>query len=204
MWWCVRQGKSPSFIGTLPYAITDWTYRLSMGLAEHRRWPDNTVIQTKCLVYAGLLAHYAQDACMPLHATIHWDGRAEENGDSPHTGIHNRVDALLQKVSLNESPLLDANEIPFDSVLAACFAQLQASNRLVDTIYAWEDAIPEADRGLDPKSPIWSFMQERLRESALFTARLYVTAWGKSLDVTMPEWHERSAPIESAASSSRR
>ena len=61
-WWCVRKGKSASYVGTLPYAVTDWTYRLAIGLAEYRRWPDNPAIQTKCLVYAGILAHYAQDA----------------------------------------------------------------------------------------------------------------------------------------------
>ena len=195
-WWCVRKGKSTSFVGTLPYAITDWTYRLTIGLAEHRRWPDNAVIQTKCLVYAGILAHYAQDACMPLHATIHWDGRADENGDSPHTGIHSSVDALLQKVPLNESPLLDSTEIPFDSVLDACFAQLQASNQLVDAIYEWEDAIPEADQALDPQSPLWPVVQERLAQTALFTARLYVTAWDTSQHVIIPEWHERGTQTD--------
>jgi len=191
-WWCVRQGRSPSFIGTLPYAVTDWTYRLAIALAEYRRWPDNPVIQTKCLVYAGILSHYAQDACMPLHATVHWDGPADENGDSPHTGIHSRVDALLEKVTLDESPLLDPNESTFESVLNAIFTQVHASNQLVDTVYDFENLIPEADQPIDPQSALWRFMQERLRETSLFTARLYVTAWKKSTRVEIPEWHERS------------
>lgn len=195
-WWCVRQGRSTSFIGTLPYAVTEWTYRLAIALAEHRRWPDNPAIQAKCLVYAGILSHYTEDACMPLHATIHWDGRADENGDSPHTGIHSKVDALLEKVSLETSPLLDPNETAFASVLDAIFAQLHASNRLVDKVYEFEDAIPEADEPLDPQSPLWPFMQERLRETSLFTARLYVTAWEKSTQVEIPAWHDRSLPVE--------
>jgi hypothetical protein len=157
-WWCVRKGRSTSFIGTLPYAVTDWTYRLAMGLAEYRRWPDNPAIQTKCLVYAGILAHYAQDACMPLHATIHWDGRADENGNSPHTGIHSKIDALLQKVSLEESPILDPNEPETASVLDAIFAQLHASQQLVDTVYELENTLPEADQPIDPQSALWSFM----------------------------------------------
>jgi hypothetical protein len=199
-WWCVRKGKSASYIGTLPYAVTDWTYRLAIGLAEYRRWPDNPAIQTKCLVYAGILAHYAQDACMPLHATIHWDGRADEDGNSPHTGIHSRVDALLQKVTLEEAPILDPNKPEIESVLDAIFAQLHASQKLVDTVYEFENTIPEADQPIDPQSELWTFMQERLRETSLFTARLFVTAFQKSIQVEIPEWHDRAIPIHNTHS----
>jgi len=191
-WWCVRKGKSTSYIGTLPYAVTDWTYRLAIGLAEYRRWPDNPAIQSKCLVYAGILAHYAQDACMPLHATIHWDGRADETGYSSRTGIHSRVDALLQKVSLDESPILDPNEPKIESVLDAIFMQLHTSQQLVDLVYELEYTIPEEDQPIDPQSELWTFMQERLRETSLFTARLFVTAFHKSTQVEIPEWHDRS------------
>ena len=83
-------------LGLLPYAIAETTYMLSLALAEHHRWPDNQAIQSKCLVYAGLLSHYAEDACMPLHATVHWDGRVLPNGQSPRTGIHSRVDGLTE------------------------------------------------------------------------------------------------------------
>jgi len=191
-WWCVRKGRSTSYVGTLPYAVTEWTYRLCIALAEYRRWPDNPAIQTKCLVYAGILAHYAEDACMPLHATIHWDGRANENGNSPHTGIHSKVDALLQKVTAEESPILGPDETAFDSVLDAIFAQLHASNQLVDAVYELENTVPEVDQPINPQSPLWTFMQERLRETSLFTARLFVTAFQKSTQVEIPEWHVRA------------
>jgi len=96
-WWCVRHGMSASTVGTLPYAVTDWTYRLAVALAEHRRWPDDPAVQAKALVYAGLLAHYAQDLCMPLHTTIHYDGRVQTGKSSPKTGIHAALDGLLEQ-----------------------------------------------------------------------------------------------------------
>ena len=81
--WCVKKGIHPSKVGLLPYAITEWTQRLSVALAEHRKWPDNPHIRAKALVYAGMLAHYAADLCQPLHTTIHYDGRAKADKSSP-------------------------------------------------------------------------------------------------------------------------
>ncbi len=66
--------------------MTEWTFRLTITLAEYRRWPDNPAIRAKCLVYAGILAHCAEDVRTPLHATIHRDGTANENGNSPVLG----------------------------------------------------------------------------------------------------------------------
>jgi hypothetical protein len=90
---------------TLPYAIAEWTERLSIAFAEHRKYPANPYIQNKCLVYAGFLAHYAQDLCMPLHTTIHHDGRANPDGSTPKTGIHPRVDSLVEKLDMQPAQL---------------------------------------------------------------------------------------------------
>ncbi|MCD6364658.1 MAG: hypothetical protein J7M14_02160, partial [Planctomycetes bacterium] len=85
---CNSKGIKPNHVGMLPYAVTEWTQRLMVAFAEYRKWPDNPHVHTKCLVYAGLLAHYAEDACQPLHTTIHYDGRATADGRSPRSGIH--------------------------------------------------------------------------------------------------------------------
>lgn len=84
-------------VGTLPYAVAELTEKLAIALAEHRKWPQDKGIQAKCLVYAGLLAHYAEDLCQPLHTTIDYDGRAV-GGKSPRSGIHLKVDSLLGRV----------------------------------------------------------------------------------------------------------
>ena len=64
---CAKKGIDPSKVGLVPYAVIEWTQQLSLAFAEHRRWPDDPHIQAKCLVYAGLLSHYAADLCQPLH-----------------------------------------------------------------------------------------------------------------------------------------
>jgi hypothetical protein len=191
--WCLNHHLWFSNVGTLPYVVTEWTYRLAAALAEHRRWPKDPAIQAKCLVYAGLLAHYGQDMCMPLHATIDYDGRATANGDSPHTGIHAKVDALLAKVTLLESKQVDPNSLaPIQDVLAVCLDQVRESHGQVDRIYALEQDLPDANAPLRPGSAVEAFAQDRLRITSEFTARLFLTAWQKSLSVEIPEWHSRT------------
>ncbi len=85
----------PSKVGYAPYAATEWTERLAIACAEHRRWPENETIKAKCLVYSGILAHYAQDICQPLHVTIHFDGHADADGKVPNTRINVGVYSLI-------------------------------------------------------------------------------------------------------------
>ena len=192
-WWCIRHGTSSHTVGTLPYAVAEATYRLAIGLAEHRRWPDDPAVQTKCLVYAGLLAHYAQDVCMPLHATIHYDGRAKTNGSSPHTGIHAAVDGLLEETVTLSPVAIDPNEaLAFQDVLAAVYGQIKASHTQVSRVYELERDLLGRTDPLQPGSEVAQFAVERLRATALFTARIYATAWAKSIGVVIPEWHQRT------------
>lgn len=192
-WWCVRHGMSASTVGTLPYAVTEWTYRLAVALAEHRRWPEDTAIQAKALVYAGLLAHYAQDLCMPLHTTIHYDGRVQAGGSSPKTGIHAALDGLLEQTPTLGPVRIDPNEVAaFPDVLAAAYEQIKAGHGLVDRVYELEQELLGLTGPLEPGSAVAEFAVERLQATVLFTARIYATAWAKSLEVVIPEWHHRT------------
>ena len=88
---CASQGIAPDKVGFLPFSVAEWTQRLAVAFAEHRRWPDNPFIRAKCLMYAGFIAHYAQDLCQPLHVTMYYDGRPGPDGSLQPTGIHARV-----------------------------------------------------------------------------------------------------------------
>lgn len=100
-----RKRIQPSKVGLLPYAVVECTERLSVAFAEYREHPDDKVIQTKCLLYAAQLAHYAQDLCQPLHTTIDHDGRARPDGSSPHSGIHAKIDRMIGQLAEGQLPL---------------------------------------------------------------------------------------------------
>ena len=93
-------GQEPASTGFLPYAIVETFQELKLAFAEYRRWPDNPRIQSKILIIAGHLAHYAGDLCQPLHTTIHHDGRTKLGAGSPNTGIHFAVDGLIEATSI--------------------------------------------------------------------------------------------------------
>jgi hypothetical protein len=189
---CQRLEVDPAKAGTLPYAITEWTQKLTMAFAEHRAHPDNAHIRAKCLVYAGTLAHYAADLHMPLHTSIHWDGRAEEGVPYVRTGIHNKVDALPTKVPYNE---LFAEPLPTPLASSDVFTfvldELAKSHALVDRVYEMEQDYPEwDDLNLDNEA-VHAFTIERTRAAAAFTADLYLSAWRNSADITPPAWLDR-------------
>lgn len=190
---CAERGVKPAKVGLLPYAVSEWALRLAVALAEHRRAPDNPHIQAKCLVYAGILAHYAEDLCQPLHTTVHWDGRANPDGSSPRSGIHAKVDALLGKVPPAAAP--DARAIrpaALDDLLADVLAELGRSHALVETVYGLERDLPAGDAPLAADTPSARLAAERLVAAARFTASLYLTAWRQSEKVKLPEWYQRT------------
>ncbi|KKL90411.1 hypothetical protein LCGC14_1904960 [marine sediment metagenome] len=187
---CMDKEINPAKVGYLPYAIVEWTQRLTIAFAEHRKWPGNPRIRAKCLVYAGLLSHYAQDACQPLHTTIHYDGRAKADGSSPRSGVHAKVDALLHKLKATGKAVKPA---AYKDLFAAVIGQIRRSHKLVDRVYELADKLPAPDDPLPADSPVAAFAAERLSAAEQFTASLYLTAWTNSAKVELPDWHKRKA-----------
>ena len=184
---CVAAGQDPSQVGTVPYAVAEWTEKLALAFAQHRRWPENTLVQAQCLLTAASLGHYAEDLCQPLHATLHYDGRAGADGKSPRSGIHEKVDALPEKLKLDPQELAKGlTPAAADSLMPAILAQLRASNALVDSVYALEGELGNLE------SPqVRAFAEERARVAAGFTAGLYLRAWEISAAIELPEWLKR-------------
>ena len=186
---CAELGTSYHSVGTLPYVLAEWTERLAIAFQEHRKWPDNPIIQSKCLVYAGFVAHYAQDMCQPLHLTVHFNGRAKPDGSSPGTGIHENVDALIGRLKLKADDLAKDQEImPVEELLPAIFQQIKAGHRLVDSVYDLEEDLKNYQ---EPTPALVDFTNERAREAVRWTAALYLTAWRISDDISLPGWLNR-------------
>ena len=191
---CARHGLKPNKIGLLPYAVAEWTQRLTVAFAEHRAYPDNPHVRGKCLVYAGILAHYAQDLCQPLHVTVHWDGRAKPDGSSPRSGIHAKVDALLGKLHVDRRGVLGGIKIAaLDKLAPGVLAEIRRSHALVEAVYAMEKQVPAMTDPLPPDSDVGRFAAERLRACVRFTASLYLTAWRDSaaIKAKLPKWYHR-------------
>jgi hypothetical protein len=187
---------APRQVGFLPYTVTEGVQRLTMAFAEHRRWPADTRIQQRILVYAGLLSHYAADLQQPLHTSLHHDGRALPDGSSPHTGIHTLVDALFDTVPLDMTAL--ARELPVRDLgdpWTATLAAFAASHALVDEVYRLEEPMRASAAAGSPTAAVAAFAAERFRATANFLASLYTTAWQRSAEITFPAWHDRQPSL---------
>ena len=193
---CATKTLRPEKVGMLPYAVTEWTQKLTVAFAEYRAYPDDPAIRAKCLTYAGLLSHYAEDLCQPLHVTIHHDGRAKADGSSPRSGIHGKVDALLGKLKVDEPAVLKAvTPAPLEGdLLTAVLAEIGRSHALVERVYEMENDLPAMDAPLPEGGPAAKFTAERLTATVQFTASLYQTAWRDSAAIKLPKWYARPYP----------
>ncbi len=197
----LKNNLDPQDVGTLPYSLMESTERLTIAFAEHRKWPENPHIRMKCLIYAGWLAHYAQDLEMPLHVTVHHDGRVKADGKSPRSGIHSRLDSVIEKLA--EKHLLSATSLSQNqkieplqgNFLPAILKEIEYSRTNIDRAYELENSLPPTNEKLDwnADAPIIEFGTARGRDATRFTATLFLTAWKRSAEVKLPVWLEREA-----------
>ena len=190
---CFQNKVEPNDVGLLPYAVAEWTERLTIDFAQHRRWPQNKAIQNKCLVSAGTLAHYAEDLCQPLHVTIDHDGRANADGSSPKSGIHALVDGFVEVLELSTRELALGQKIEsVGELLPAVVAEIHNSRAQIETVYGLQAVLPKAGAKPGATDPaVIRFTNERSREATRFTAALFLTAWRRSADVELPVWLKR-------------
>jgi hypothetical protein len=189
---CCRLGVRPEKVGLLPYALTEGVERLAVAFAESRKWPTNRNIQEKCLMYAGRLGHYAEDACQPLHVSIHYDGRALADGASPKSGIHEKVDGLIENLKLTPAELAGGQKVvALDSLMRGVLAEIAASRLLVDSVYALEKDLAALAAKAPPSAALKRFTDGRGREAVRFTAALYLTAWKLSEGIVLEDWLDR-------------
>lgn len=192
---CHRLGVKPEEVGYLPYAIAEWTQRLAVAFAEHRAWPENEMIRHKCLVYAGFLSHYSQDICQPLHLTIHWDGRANPDGSSSRSGIHGKVDWLVEMLDLDPAELArSVSVVPVEGdIMDAMLEVVRLGNSLVDATYDLEPLLPKDEETPDTVDPkVVAFTRDRSEAAVRLTASLYQYAWTLSAGMKTSHWADRS------------
>ena len=184
---CYRVGVEPERVGLVPYALAEWTGRLAVAFAEHRKWPDDPAIRAKCLVYAGFVAHYAQDLTQPLHTTVHYDGIKQPDGTTIGKGIHELVDSSVERTALKSDELAQEIELTaHDSLMVAIVAALEESHAQVGLIYGIGDAWEDVD---DERMQV--VCQERAQAAVALTGSLFLTAWRRSDGMWLPGWLAR-------------
>lgn len=167
----------PEKAGLLPYAILDNYDRLRVAFYDHRQDPTNEAIRAKCLVHAGALAHYTADLAMPLHTTVHYDGRPDREGKMQQKGIHARIDAFPERNNFSAAELsrgltAKAPEEPFKQVVGS----ITDSHKHVDRCYT----VDAAGAVLKPTEASRQFFVERCRFGVQLTADLWLSAWQAS------------------------
>lgn len=190
---CYEHKVAPEKMGFLPYALGEWTERLAVAFAEYRKWPNNPHIQQKCLIYAGFIAHYAEDLCQPLHLTIHYDGRVLADGSKTDKGIHSKVDGLVELLALKPEDLARGQKIePMDDLMAGIMAEFTQGFALVDRVYDLGPRLPSAgDKAWKRDAGVVAFTEDRARTATRFTAQLYLTAWRMSEPLTFDDFINR-------------
>ena len=189
---CNQLNVKPEKAGFLIYTVVEWTERLAVAFTEHRRYPNNPHIQQKCLVYAGILSHYAQDMSQPLHLTIHYNGRVDKNGSViSNKGIHYKVDAIIENLDLAPKKLATGLKIqPFENLMPSIITMSHARHKEVDRVYQLADQFPsENEKHPSLKPEVTNFVHHLSTLATQFTAQLYVTAWKISQNLEFPEWY---------------
>lgn len=171
------KGIEPSKAGFLAHAIQEGYERLRIGFVAYRSGPDSKAAQQRVIVYAGWLAHYCQDAAMPLHTTKDYDGKPDAAGELRQKGIHPKIDSYpeLQGFTpqvvgkdLKAEPAADVWPL-ITKAIAASFSHVQKCYEL--------DAAGAFDK--DPEKGK-EFMLERARAATKLTMDIWYSAWKNS------------------------
>lgn len=174
--------------GTLPYAVVEGTQRLAVAFAQLRQRPADPTVRAMAMYLAGIVAHYAQDLCQPLHTTVDFDGRARRDGSSPYSGIHKILDGSLRGVSIDREALAAVSSKSFTDLYTSVIEQLETSHDLVERVYALETDIWKLAKTGETSPELEEFLRGRFLHAATFTADLIHTAWALSAEVDVPTW----------------
>jgi hypothetical protein len=172
--------RAPERVGTLPYALLEGYDRLTCAFKDYRDDPNNPAVQMKCLVYAGVLAHYTGDTVMPLHTTRDYDGKPGPDGKAVQKGIHAKIDAFPERNGFGAEEIcrgLKAKQI--DDVWGHVLRAIRESHTHVARCYEL-DAAGAFDK---PTGESRKFILERCRLGAQLTMDLWYSAWLRSKDL---------------------
>jgi hypothetical protein len=177
-----KLGHKTDRVGLLPYALVENYERLCCAFYDHRADRENAAIRAKCLVHAGVMAHYTGDCSMPLHTTKDFDGRLGKDGKLKQKGIHARIDAFPERHGIAAREIIAGIKAKkIDNVWEHIRETIQESHKHIDRCYE----LDEMGAFETPTKESRQFIVERCRLGAQLTADLWYSAWLRS--ATMPK-----------------
>jgi hypothetical protein len=175
-----RRRLEPEGIGVLPFAMLEQYGELLSAFRDVR--DERPGARAAALSAAGILAHLAGDAAVPLHATRHHHGWVGTGGDgfTRAPGVHGWFEtdlvAVMTPADVRIGP--DADR-PLEDLPAAVYAAIRDSLRRVVALYEAE----RRSRVAGDDEPARALVRERLSAGATLTLRLWQTAWMRSARV---------------------
>ena len=172
----MQRGLSPEDVGFLPLALLEEYGTLLSAFRDVRA--SRPGAREGALAIAGVLAHLAGDAAVPLHLTRHhhgWKGRNPERF-TQDPGIHRWFESTLVEGAKAEDIAreVDATRLPADAT-EAVRAVLDDSLALVPRLYRLER---DCRRGDDDECR--AMASARLAVGAALLLRLWESAWKRS------------------------
>ncbi len=172
--------------GFLPYAIQEGYEKLMLAFRDYRNHPDAPAVRQRVLLYAGLLAHYCEDASMPLHTTKLFDGKPGPNGEPPlppKKGIHARIDAYPEKNLTAEVLAENQKAESAPTVWPQVIKAIETSHTFVEKCYELDE------QGAFEKEPAKAkeFMLERARAGVKLSMDVWYSAWVNSEKIVIKE-----------------
>lgn len=172
-----RKRLRPASVGFLPFALLEEYGELLSAFRDARAGRAGG--REQALAAAGVLAHLAGDAAVPLHVTRHHHGwlGPDREGFTRSGEVHRWFESVLVE---SVDPADIRAEAParqdLDDVPRAVRSMLDDSLAAVPRLYRLErDGRQTRDDG-----PARALVRERLSAGATFLARLWRTAWVRS------------------------
>ena len=170
-------------VGVLPYALVESTQRLAAIFAQLRQRPEDGDLEVMAMHQAGIMAHYAQDLCQPLHTTLHHDGWARDDGSSPRSGIHRQMDGLLRAIPAKS---VDGRSQAYEDLFGAVLGELAASHAQVERVYELSADLEALQQEKRVSPALEKLGRQRYERAVRFTADLVHTAWLLSDSIDLP------------------
>lgn len=162
--------------GLLPWRSAEMFDRLRQAFASVPR--GTPYASSDIVVFASAIAHYAQDAHQPLHATVNYDGQ-----QTGQRGVHARFESALFERYQSGLAVSPARARPLASPRDALFDVLLESYRSVAPLLAADRAAARGGRVFDDRyfeaffGGTRTLLEHRLAGAATTTASLILGAW---------------------------